>query len=227
MTPLITELVKYAPEPESAMWFDLGKMERMDATRVSADVLFNLPFKRTAIAASDKEGIKFSLWLMEGDQSLTIAGFTLEGGGVRYINPTAVLVQDNQLRYYSKGKQVPESEVKSLIRMTLACLMKLQGMDTVYRPTIQQTLINAKRKRKGKKPLISWHTVKIEPPSEKREHQGGTHASPRLHDRRGHWRTYKSGKRVFIKACKVGDASKGLVFKDYEVAQAPHQQSSQ
>ena len=38
-----------------------------------------------------------------------------------------------------------------------------------------------------------------------------------VHDRRGHWRTYPSGKRGWVKACKVGDASKGVVFKDYEV----------
>jgi len=218
MTPLITELVKYAPEPESAMWFDLGQMARMDAVRVSSDVLFNLPFKRTAVAAMDKDGIKFSLWLIEGDQSLTIAGFTLIDGGVRYINPVAVLIKDEQLRHYMKGQEVSEDEVKSVVRMTIACLLKIQSIDKVYQPSVQQTLINAKRKRKGKQPLISWHTVTIEPPTEKRDHQGGTHASPRLHDRRGHWRSYKSGKRVFVKACKVGSATNGMVFKDYEVS---------
>lgn len=38
--------------------------------------------------------------------------------------------------------------------------------------------------------------------------QGGTHASPTPHDRRGHWRTYKaSGKRVWINECKVNGGS--------------------
>ena len=49
MTPLIREMVKYAPEPESAMWFDVGSMKSMDAARVTADFLFNLPFAKTAV----------------------------------------------------------------------------------------------------------------------------------------------------------------------------------
>lgn len=40
------------------------------------------------------------------------------------------------------------------------------------------------------------------------EHQGGTHASPIPHDRRGHWRTYKiSGKRVWVNECKIKGGS--------------------
>lgn len=226
MTPLITEMVKYAPEPESAMWFDLGQLTRMDAYRVPVELLFNLPFKKTAIAAMDHAGIKFALWLLEGDRSLTIAGVTMENG-LKYIRPVAVIAREDKIHYYSGGQEIPESEAKSLIRVTIACLLKIQSTNTVYQPHIQQTLVNAKRKRKGKQPLISWHTVKIESPTEKREHQGGTHASPRLHDRRGHWRTYKSGKRGWVKSCKVGGATNGMVFKDYEVAQAPPPQSSQ
>jgi hypothetical protein len=225
MTPLIRELVPFTPEPESAMWFDVGETSRMESTQVTADFLFSLPFSKTAVAGTDKEGIKFVLWLIEGDYSLTIAGCTVEGSGVRYIKPTAITVVDGQLRYYIKGQEVPDTEVKSLVRMTVACLLKIQHIDTVYQPHVQQTLINAKRKRKGKQPLISWHTVKIEPKTVKNEPQGGTHASPRLHDRRGHWRRYKSGKTVFVKACKVGDASKGIVFKDYQVAAELPQQS--
>ena len=62
-------------------------------------------------------------------------------------------------------------------------------------------------------------TGKIEPPKPKGESQGGTHASPRLHDRRGHWRNTRSGKRVWVKQCKVGDPSKGSVFHDYRFTQ--------
>jgi hypothetical protein len=41
-----------------------------------------------------------------------------------------------------------------------------------------------------------------------------------LHDRRGHWRYIKkSNKQVWVLPCKIGDASKGAVFKDYKVMQ--------
>jgi hypothetical protein len=103
--------------------------------------------------------------------------------------------------------------------MLLACMVKLNKASNGYRATPQNTFINKKRKAKGKSALtFDWHTVEITPPQEKTPHQGGTHASPRLHDRRGHWRYIKkSNKQVWVLPCKVGDASKGVVFKDYKV----------
>ncbi len=57
----------------------------------------------------------------------------------------------------------------------------------------------------------------IEPPKPRSEGKGATHASPRLHDRRGHLRRLASGKNVWVKSCKVGDASKGAIFHDYAI----------
>jgi hypothetical protein len=45
----------------------------------------------------------------------------------------------------------------------------------------------------------------------------GSHASPRWHLRRGHWRQLADGRRVFVRECAVGDASRGGVVKDYQV----------
>jgi hypothetical protein len=47
---------------------------------------------------------------------------------------------------------------------------------------------------------------------------GGTHASPRWHIRRGHWRNLVDGRRIFIREFEVGDMARGGVVKDYEVA---------
>jgi hypothetical protein len=52
-----------------------------------------------------------------------------------------------------------------------------------------------------------------------RESGGGTHASPRWHIRRGHWRTLADGRRVFVREAQVGDPAKGGVVKDYVVRQ--------
>jgi hypothetical protein len=51
------------------------------------------------------------------------------------------------------------------------------------------------------------------------EPSGGTHASPRWHIRRGHWRTLSGGKRTFVRESQVGDPAKGGVVKDYLVRQ--------
>jgi hypothetical protein len=78
---------------------------------------------------------------------------------------------------------------------------------------------NAKRKRKGKAQFWEWKTIELKStvalPSAP---LGGTHASPKPHERMGHWRQYKSGKRVFIKAHIVNKhkiETDGFVFHDY------------
>ena len=97
-------------------------------------------------------------------------------------------------------------------------LLKLaEQSQTAYKPIPTNSFVNRKRAAKGKSPIsFDWHTVEIGPKQAKNAPQGGTHASPRLHDRRGHWRNCH-GKQVWVKACKVGDASRGVVFKDYKV----------
>ena len=59
MTPLIQEAVRLAPQPETAMWFDVGVMEPLaESTQTPVDVLLNLPFSRTGIAGVDSKGRK-------------------------------------------------------------------------------------------------------------------------------------------------------------------------
>lgn len=63
----------------------------------------------------------------------------------------------------------------------------------------------------------TWHQVEIVPERLvwSSEPQGGSHASPRWHVRRGHWRQLSDGRRVFVRACEVGDPERGGVIKDY------------
>jgi hypothetical protein len=75
---------------------------------------------------------------------------------------------------------------------------------------------NARRKAKGKRPLFTWTTVNLDAPRYINEPKGGTHASPRLHDRRGHWVTSKLGKRFWRKDAKVGSAKNGIAFQTYQ-----------
>lgn len=65
----------------------------------------------------------------------------------------------------------------------------------------------------------TWHQVEIVPERLVRasEPAGGSHASPRWHVRRGHWRQLADGRRVFVQACEVGDPARGGVVKDYLV----------
>ena len=64
-----------------------------------------------------------------------------------------------------------------------------------------------------------WHQVSINQDRLRAAStpQGGTHASPRWHIRRGHWRRLPGGRRVFVRQCEVGDPTRGGVVKDYRV----------
>ena len=218
MTPLVQEAVRLAPQPETAMWFDVGTMDPLsEAKSYPVDVLMHPPFQRTGIAGIDSKGRKFSLWLTAGENSVTTAGCTMEP--VNYFAPFAYIKTDDGMRYYNNNKEVTKAEIDPVLRMVCSVLSKLSAGGQAYKPTPKPTFLNKKRMAKGKPALtFDWHTVEIGPKSEKNDAQGGTHASPRLHDRRGHWRFIKKTQRqVWVKSCKVGDASKGVVFKDYEV----------
>jgi hypothetical protein len=78
--------------------------------------------------------------------------------------------------------------------------------------------LQKKRKKQGKVPLFSYHTLHLDIPNKKNngESLGGTHASPRLHLRRGHIREYQPGKFCWVQPCMVGDPEKGFVGKDYQ-----------
>ncbi len=217
MTPLIQKAMRMAPEPETAMWFDVGPMERWDGGPVSVDLVLNLPFPRTGFVGYDQTGKDFALWLSQGTDAVAVGGASMWHG--QYMEPFAYVKTEDGLRYYRKDHDISQEDVRPAFRLICAILVKLsERKSEAYMPLVRDTFLNRKRKEKGK-PAISfdWHTVEIGPKQAKNAPQGGTHASPRLHDRRGHWRTCKTGKKVWVKACKVGDASRGVVFKNYKV----------
>jgi len=219
MTPLIQKAVRMAPEPETAMWFDVGQMERWQGGTVANDIVLNLPFPRTGIVGLDQDGKDFALWLTQGADSVAVGGASMWHG--KYMEPFAYLLTDEGIRYYRKDHAITQEDVRPVFRMVCAVLLKLaERSQAAFKPIPTDSFINRKRASKGKSPIaFDWRTVEIGPKQVKNEPQGGTHASPRLHDRRGHWRTCKGGRKVWVKACKVGDASKGVVFKDYRLTE--------
>lgn len=71
-------------------------------------------------------------------------------------------------------------------------------------------------------PVFSWNTVTINPNHVKTMAAAtgqSTHASPRLHWRRGHFRRWK-GEFIPVAPCLVGCASNGIIQKDYIVEAA-------
>lgn len=124
-----------------------------------------------------------------------------------------------ELRQQAVDTMVP---IMQMLAIYIPCasdgLLEGEEID-YYRP--KNTGNNEKRKRKGKAALYEWSTVTLE----RKRHglpsapKGGTHASPRLHQRRGHWVTSKLGKRFWRAEAVVGKAENGMLFHDYKTTE--------
>lgn len=163
------------------------------------------------VAGNDPEdGITVSMW----------KGPT--GTRLRPIPAMFYFIEGDQIRYGAVNDD--ESVDKELAELMLAQVGVWYGlMDRrieAYIPTMRDTFTNRRKIQQGKAPTFGWTTVYIEPAKQRSDSKGGTHASPRLHDRRGHLRRLTTGKNVWVKACKVGDASKGAIFHDYKIEAA-------
>ncbi len=72
------------------------------------------------------------------------------------------------------------------------------------------------RKKRGKLPLFSFWTLELDlTKGRSNAHGDGTHASPRVHLRRGHARQYAPGKWTWVQPCAVGSVAAGIVHKEY------------
>ncbi len=163
------------------------------------------------VAGNDPEdGITVSMW--KGPA----------GTRLRPIPAMFYFIEGDQIRYGAVNDDEPVD--KELAELMLAQVGVWYGlMDRrieAYIPKVRDTFTNRRKMQQGKAPTYDWTTVYIEPAKPRSNSKGGTHASPRLHDRRGHLRRLTTGKNVWVKACKVGDASKGAIFHDYKIEAA-------
>jgi hypothetical protein len=209
-------------------WFDISGCFQ-DKEYRSASVLYDSrpPFPKCAVVwqGSTANYTGFSMWMIvAGDDPK-------EGILVSAVRcpPGKPPVKSPLLRYYlhegaikfgtalEEEKDIDEKDAHMILGFISAWYQVMHQRNTAYVPVVPQTYTNKRKIAKGKAPSYEWRTVVIEAVVPKSEHKGGTHATPRLHDRRGHLRMLSSGKTVWVKPCKVGDPTKGTVWKDYVV----------
>jgi hypothetical protein len=138
---------------------------------------------------------------------------------------TAVIVHDGtRLQFITEdhGLQYVKAALQTCLSSAIAAIyMMTMGKNNFYMsvPTPEEAATNRKRISKGKKPLIEFKVATIEGKKTMvSSTPHGTHASPRLHWRRGHWRTMsKSGKKTWIAPMEVGDEDNGRVIKTYAI----------
>jgi hypothetical protein len=134
-----------------------------------------------------------------------------------------ILRANGELESFANPRHVHEDAAVELFAY-VATGMYVRALSMLAQsPKVHDATVPLSRRRKGEKAGVSgwvWHTVSIDPSklTMRGSHQGGSHASPRWHIRRGHWRNLSDGRRVFVREAQVGDMARGGVVKDYEVA---------
>jgi len=230
-------MVSINPEASTDyMWFDASEVLSEKILHPTDEVLgLPMPFSLCAIAIDDvgKDGDSVKTLLIVQDRlgARGITGWAYMKGFLKPVKiPSFVYdldeplnadgtLQVKKLEGDDRHIQLTHDMVQVAINYLSTYLLAIHSPTPLpgYTPVDKQKFSNKKRIAKGKAPIYEWTTVVIEPPKPKAEPKGGTHASPRLHDRRGHFRTCKDGvRKVWVRACKVGNAAKGTVFKDYK-----------
>ena len=223
MTPLIKEMVKMVSvenfDPTQMQWFDVTCAIK---THIGADpkryLLHPAPYKNMMLCGRTAQG-DFMLSVLANPDATIVTGWILKPTEYKALGSFLFAEHNGEPKVGPVNKPIDPKDQRMMIGIVAMFYASLDTKVESYVPTAKDTFTNRRKIKEGKRPTYDWHTVVIEPPKTKQEHQGGTHASPRRHQARGHWRTYKSGKRGWVKECWKGDATKGTVFKDYEIGE--------
>ena len=188
---------------------------------------YKLPFDKTVVVGSGVEEQATLLIAIEGDYvegGLRISAKFKKGPAFIEV-PEVVIrpmegVRPRSIVHYENGTSEEDPVIGPILASAVAIFYKALSNQIMpcAQPTPVKSLTNRRLKAQGKPLQYEWKTIEIGIVKPRKAHQGGTHAPPRLHERRGHLRKLKSGKQVWIKPCKVGDASRGTVFHDYKIS---------
>lgn len=216
MTPLIKKISSTLPYDvtQDHVWFDVGFFVNGD---VDGKKIQHLPFEKIIIVG-EASGISYCFLLSRFNDYTSVIGAKFTEKNYELVRAFVFEVDEKGIRFYGADNEpIEEQGVIFPLSVLTRLFDKLDSSASFYRMTPRKSPTNARRAAKGKGPIsVDWHTVTIAPKAKTEGHAGGSHASPRKHQRRGHWRTLGEDRKVWVKDCWVGDASKGMVFKDYD-----------
>ena len=226
------EFLRAEPLPKEAAW-------------VKDAICFTCDYKSTADAFSEDGALVLGtfpklpfrqVWLeIEVTEEYLIAVALRDGGSVRggyvfakdsgagwgSLSTVWVAPGDETVKmaFSAHHSQADKDAVGGFVSIAFSLFKALaEGAAEVTQHEVR-TIKRGQLAKKGIPPLYTYHTLVLKPRVEPGPPLGGTHASPRAHLRRGHFRHYKSGKVVWVEAHAVGDKKLGLVHKDYDCTQ--------
>lgn len=213
-----------------AVVFDIGDVGNIALRDTDCCCALNLPFPVTYFDMhgldADSNRVDFGLLVWEHEEK-DCAGVTLDLRFVLFHTGKHVGMCD--FGHFPKNAVQPDGSVlmvsgnraQQFISATAisfaAKAMAILASPGVERVETKPSRLAIMQARKSGVPVFSTWTLHLKPEKPaKGEPLGGTHASPRVHLRRGHFRTCKSGVRVWVQPCVVG-SKHGMIHKDYRL----------
>lgn len=132
-----------------------------------------------------------------------------------------LLADQNGFDFHKIGEEYKKSDYKQLemfvsttVRALSTVASQRDGLEinTPYFHKSGMRSAMSKKRRMFAHRQLFFSPIPVQ--REKRE-PVGTHASPAMHKRRGHFRQLKSGKVVWVKSSIVGKPENGVITKDY------------
>jgi len=219
----------------SAICFEMPPLEQMSDLKEIPE-LMRPPyeicwFEGQGIGGNGKEGRICFLLLSDGDHialgMYEYMSFSGPGGGFYEIENA--LYENGQWKCHPHASRFVQSlrlQIgENVLKPNLAYVSKflsLLNCKNIGRVETKPSDDHQRRRRKqGRVPLFSYWTLVLKPTAPaKSKGQGDSHASPRLHLRRGHIRRLSEDRHVWVQACVVGNKERGIVHKDYAMPRA-------
>lgn len=233
-TPAIRETQKWLSKADfpvgDFIWFDLSDAVP-DQSALGATWLETCrpPFEQCMVVwrgPTKSHEIYETIMIVKGDdpeEVITVLVYKGPYGSPLRALPTLFYtIQDGKISYGPVDEDDPVDELEAglILALVAAWYRSMVRGCLGYKPVARTSFTARRKAAQGKPPTYDWKTVTIAATGEKSERKGGTHASPRQHDRRGHLRRLASGKSVWVRPCTVGDPSKGRVYHDYKITGA-------
>jgi len=212
-----------------AVQFDCGPVDEIPVGKGVDFCESRAPFPNTLLqfeTPSSDQGASHALvlWSEQTDGSVLLiaAQRTRDKKWMTVLPTTITRNEDNSFHYERIGYSERSTKyvmAMHAIAMNFFYILGCSNMATEDNPA--PAALNKKRAKAGKFPVLEYKTLvlKLNAPSASAQSGGGTHASPRVHLRRGHIRKIDSGRRVWVQACVVG-STHGMVLKDYRITNA-------
>ena len=213
-------------QTKNCIWFYAGEADTFYNMPANND-LCKIPYSEMAvefkIANLEEKFYRFMVFVLSktDDNSFKVTIIEKQGNGWCIYGSYYLILDEHIIRimktsYMSHGN---DDESNKFMHMSakvicsfLSCINCCNVKQVEHFPKRQPGKASTRSK-----PLYSFWTLEID----KSKNQtmgiplGGTHASPRIHLRRGHARQYKPGVYCWVQPCLVGKKEAGVIHKDY------------